>query len=75
MSGLQRDHISGNIFNQVDFLQRKLDELERASYVKKAVAPASAAATGVAGEISWDDNYIYVCTATDTWKRVAVATW
>jgi hypothetical protein len=37
--------------------------------------PASAAATGVAGTIAWDSNYIYVCVATDTWKRVAIATW
>lgn len=37
--------------------------------------PASAAATGTAGTIAWDADYIYVCTATDTWKRVAIATW
>ena len=37
--------------------------------------PASASATGTAGEIAWDANYIYVCTATDTWKRVALSTW
>ena len=37
--------------------------------------PASASATGVAGTIAWDANYIYICTATDTWKRVAIATW
>jgi hypothetical protein len=27
---------------------------------------------GTAGEIAWDANYIYVCTATNTWKRVAL---
>jgi hypothetical protein len=27
---------------------------------------------GVAGQITWDANYIYVCTATNTWKRVAL---
>ena len=37
--------------------------------------PASATSTGSAGQIRWDSNYIYVCTATDTWKRVAIATW
>ena len=26
-------------------------------------------ATGTAGQICWDANYIYVCTATNTWKR------
>ena len=37
--------------------------------------PASATATGTTGTICWDANYIYVCTATNTWKRVAIATW
>lgn len=37
--------------------------------------PASATATGTAGEIAWDADYIYVCVATNTWKRSAIATW
>lgn len=37
--------------------------------------PASAAATGTLGQWAQDDSYIYICTATDTWKRVAIATW
>jgi hypothetical protein len=38
-------------------------------------APATASSTGVLGEIRIDANYIYICTATNTWKRVAIATW
>lgn len=37
--------------------------------------PATAAAAGAAGMISWDTNFIYVCVAPNTWKRVAIATW
>jgi len=37
--------------------------------------PASAAASGVAGSIRYDANYIYICVAANTWKRVAIATW
>ncbi len=37
--------------------------------------PASATALGTAGQVTWDASYIYVCTATDTWKRAALATW
>jgi len=37
--------------------------------------PASAAASGTAGTVTWDSSYIYICTATNTWKRVAIATW
>ena len=43
--------------------------------VATAKTPASAADTGTAGEICWDADYIYVCTATNTWKRTAISTW
>ena len=29
-------------------------------------------ATGTVGQICWDANYIYVCTAVNTWKRTAL---
>lgn len=38
-------------------------------------APDSATAAGTAGDIRYDADYIYICTATNTWKRVAIATW
>ncbi len=37
-------------------------------------APASATATGTVGEIRFASDAIYVCTATDTWKKAAIAT-
>lgn len=43
--------------------------------VTTPTVPASASATGTAGDIAWDADYIYVCVATDTWKRVLIATW
>ena len=38
-------------------------------------APASASANGFKGEIRYDSNYIYVCVADNTWKRVALSSW
>jgi hypothetical protein len=43
--------------------------------VGTAKTPATSGATGTTGEIAWDADYIYVCTATDTWKRTAISTW
>jgi hypothetical protein len=43
--------------------------------IAESKTPASATAAGAAGDIAWDADYIYVCTATDTWKRVAISTW
>jgi len=39
--------------------------------VTTSQSPASNG-TGTAGQIAWDANYIYVCTATNTWKRAAL---
>jgi hypothetical protein len=41
----------------------------------KTGTPASAAATGVAGQIRWDASFVYICVSTNVWKRVAIATW
>ncbi len=37
--------------------------------------PASSGASGTAGDEAYDSNYLYICTATNTWKRVGIATW
>jgi hypothetical protein len=41
----------------------------------KVAVPASATATGTPGQWAADASYLYVCTATDTWKRTALSTW
>lgn len=43
--------------------------------IADVTAPTSATSTGTAGQIATDTNYIYVCTETDRWKRVAISTW
>ena len=40
--------------------------------ITKPATPTGPTAVGVAGQIAADTNYIYVCTATNTWKRVAI---
>ena len=39
------------------------------------IAPASASALGTVGEIRYDADYMYVCVATNTWKRSPLTTW
>jgi hypothetical protein len=41
----------------------------------QGTAPATTGATGTAGDIRYDTGFIYVCTATNTWKRAALTTW
>ena len=38
-------------------------------------APATASSAGSAGYIRYDSGYVYVCIATNTWKRAALTTW
>ncbi|HUD64658.1 MAG TPA: hypothetical protein VMQ17_08775 [Candidatus Sulfotelmatobacter sp.] len=35
--------------------------------------PASSAANGIPGQISFDQNFLYICVATNTWKRLALS--
>ncbi len=43
--------------------------------VLKRHTPATANAPGITGETCWDDNYLYVCIATNQWKRSPLASW
>ena len=50
-------------------------ELVAASGLSWSSVPASATATGTAGQIAYDGSYLYLASATDTWKRAALSTW
>lgn len=39
-----------------------------------AGTPASSGAAGTAGQVLYDADYVYVCVAANTWKRVALTT-
>jgi hypothetical protein len=64
----------GAVGNRRDLLARKVLASNH-DIIALHTAPASATATGVLGEIRYDANYMYVCTATNTWKRSALTTW
>lgn len=54
---------------------QKLDVNDSSIRIRTSNTPASATATGTAGQVAWDANYVYVCVATNTWKRAALSTW
>jgi hypothetical protein len=37
-------------------------------------APSTSSDTGTAGDMRFDSGFLYICTATNTWKRVALST-
>lgn len=38
-----------------------------------ATAPVSSGATGKPGQMAFDGSYFYICTATNTWRRIALS--
>lgn len=42
--------------------------------VRKSV-PSTASSSGNTGDFAIDSDYIYICVATNSWKRVAISTW
>ena len=66
---------SGNVGIGTSSPTAKLDVDADTVRVRTAKTPASATAAGNAGDICWDSSYVYVCVATNTWKRAAIATW
>jgi hypothetical protein len=37
--------------------------------------PQSPSSPGKYGDMAWDENHIYICIATDTWKRMPLSSW
>lgn len=53
----------------------KLDIDSDAIRVRTAKTITNSTDTGNQGDMCWDSNYMYVCVATNTWKRAALSTW
>jgi len=49
--------------------------IESVAPVLSVAPPTGSSATGTVGQIAYDTNYIYVCIATNTWRRAAISTW
>lgn len=37
--------------------------------------PATATSTGVVGQLAYASGFLYVCVATNTWKRTTLSSW
>lgn len=41
--------------------------------IEQSMTPSSSTASCNQGQIAWDTNYVYVCVATNTWKRASLS--
>ncbi|KKN74071.1 hypothetical protein LCGC14_0394110 [marine sediment metagenome] len=64
-------------FPDIPGLRRELDEISRMFLNPTAVkrTPSSATDSGNQGDWTYDSSYLYLCTADNTWRRIAHSTW
>ena len=60
-------------FSYADF-SADVDMSPTSRFILRTTPPSSSTDTGASGQIAVDASYIYVCTAIDTWGRVAIDT-
>lgn len=46
-----------------------------AAFSNFIAAPATAVSTGTPGQVAYDSTHLYLCVATNSWVRVAMAAW
>jgi len=66
---------NGNVGIGATSPSAKLDIDSDVIRLRNSKTPASAGASGNTGDIAWDSDYIYVCVATNTWKRATLNSW
>lgn len=63
----------GDTLLQHNYPADKVDDYVKSK--RTLTVPSTAGSTGTPGDIRFDANYAYFCTAINTWKRVAISTW
>jgi hypothetical protein len=51
------------------------DALNIADLLKFTTAPLTATSPGVAGQIAYQDNFLYICIENNNWRRIRMGTW
>ncbi|GIQ70640.1 hypothetical protein DUZ99_17850 [Xylanibacillus composti] len=66
---------SGNIGIGNADPQARLDISDDSIRIRESKTPESSSSSGQVGEIAWDNGYVYICVAPNTWKRAALSSW
>lgn len=68
------EHENGGEGHMVDLMEKEEDEADALIIVAESAKPTSSSSPGQRGWVYEDSNYLYVCVATNSWKRVALST-
>lgn len=59
-----------------DMIEDRVSKQKLSDILGKFVSvPSSSTAAGEKGNWATDGTYLYICSATNVWKRVAIASW
>lgn len=59
----------------VNALAGRIKTASQLNLAERVSVPSTSSSTGTVGQYAVDASYAYFCTATNTWKRVAISTW
>lgn len=62
------------VLQQIVVNQSALIAAINSKFPNWVAVPATAVDTGVAGQVAYESGWFYVCVASNTWERVAIAT-
>lgn len=65
---IDTNDVSGILGSSLDFYGQKLR-------IRNSKTPSTSTSPGNSGDFCWDNNYVYVCIAPNTWKRTYLSTW
>ena len=71
MSDIEKNNDLFDIFLDATKSQNIFDWLTIIYNAQELHVPATSSSRGTVGQLAWDATYWYICTATNTWKRVA----
>jgi hypothetical protein len=72
---LQNGAYYGGIINLAQKISTNQAASTSAGFNQPLNPKTTSSATGTEGDIVWDTNYIYICTAANTWKRAALSSY
>ena len=67
--------ILASISNDGTITATKSDITGDSIRIRTPKTPSSPSDTGTQGDIAWDENYVYVCISSNTWKRAELSSW
>ena len=66
---------NGNVGIGNSNAETKLDIDSDSIRIRKPKTPETSASPGHVGEMAWDNGYLYICVAPNTWKRATLSSW